>query len=163
MTYPRYRRARSHRTVALATLSPNVTAVTEYATLAGGPGTGGYDVSLEAQVGDVVAVTLTGRIWDVAVYVGFEVYSIVGGAQVNGWGGGLSAGLATTVGIVSALAPNTAVRQPVNGHARRTIAAGDLENGRVKLRLYFANSAATARQLASGELHVENLGPADPE
>jgi hypothetical protein len=162
MAYPRFRRARAHRITTIAALTPNATAITEFATLSGGPGTGGYDITLgEVQVGDVLEATLVARLDGAAVYVGIDIATIVSGAIVNWYGDGLSASLASSAGVNAWLVPNLANRYPISGSVWRTVVSGDINSsGQVVSRLYVANSAATARQfMGTGRLMVKNLGP----
>lgn len=166
MSQPRYLRSRNHRRPALASLTSNQTAITEYAALAGGPGTGLYDVTLEAQIGDTLEAFFSARLAAVAIYTGFDLYTMPAGVRTNPFGQGLSAALGSLIGVPAWLAPNTAANPSViAGSAFRTVVAGDLNTDArtVTVRLYVAASAVTARLVDLPTLFVRNIGPADPE
>lgn len=156
MAYPRYRAARAHKffTRTAGNLTLNSTALADLPTI----GTT-WDITLAAQVGDVVRVELSGLWGSEVVEAYLDVYSIVSAAAVSSWSGAATSG----GGWYGAAGSNP----PVAGTYRRAVTAGDLSSGSITLRpRYRTVTAANKTLFAVGDhpLHfaVDNLGPADP-
>src|SRR5437868_6957317 len=98
MAYPRFRRARMHKMIRRATgtaLLLNSTAIAELAAATNGPGTGGFDIALPAQVGDTLEWGFSGAYGSENVTTSIDIFTMVAGARVNSFGG-LAASVATT-------------------------------------------------------------------
>lgn len=104
----------------------------------------GLDLVLDAAIGDLVEYSISGLVTNVAQYVGFDVYTIVGGSPVNAFGPGLSASLA---GVQAWYCRAVAEDVNVRGSAHRVLVSGDISAGTVTLRLRYGKLNTTARAL----------------
>lgn len=123
------------------------------------------DLVLAADVDDVIEVGINAYHAATAILVCLDVYTMVGGAQVNPFGAGLVGGSATLVGIPGWLgsgASSTAV--PIGSPVFRKLVSGDLSSGTVTLRPYSAKNNGTARGMSATAnapltFWARNLGP----
>lgn len=163
MAYSRFQQARAHRFIKYTggNITCNQTAVTAlHAT--------DLDMTIEAQIGDVLEYGMSGRTDAVAQFIALDVYSIVAGNRVNPFAQGLSTSMATTDGVSGWLVPSTAVAQNISGSALKVVEFSDLANGAILLRPYYAKTTTTARAIMANlnsplMVWVKNLGPSDPE
>lgn len=164
MAYPRFMLSKAHRRIVRSTgsdMSLTSTAYAELAAATNGPGTGGFDIVLEAQVGDVIRAGFAAALDAAAVATRLDVGTIVSGSPVNYFMGGSSFanhGWTAPASVASVLGPA----------ASYVMQAGDIASGRVTLRPYYIDSAGTARTLYSGstgrfEWWAHNVSPADSE
>lgn len=131
-------------------LSLNATAITELAAATNGPGTGGFDIVLDAATGDVVEFAICAMANnDSAQAIGLDVYTMVGGSRVNPFGVGLSASLASTFGVMGWYTEGATRLIPITGSVMRTLVSGDISSGTVTLRLHYAKANTTARTIFS--------------
>lgn len=150
-------------------MSLNATAITELAAATNGPGAGGFNMLIEAQVGDVLGYTMTTVAGATGEYIGFDVYTMISAARVNPLGAGLSASLASVQGFSAWYATNVASEVTIAGTAYYTVQAGDIDaNGRVLLTPFYAKTNTTPRVIFTASslgltLDVFNFGPVDPE
>lgn len=166
MSYPRFQRSRSLKLIKRATgtdLSLNATAITELAAATNGPGTGGFDLALEAQTGDVLEWGFNAQWGNQNVVTALDVYTMVSGTRTNPFGAGLSASVASTAGVMGWQAAQAAFA-PLVGSALYVVQAGDVSSGVVTCRPYFAQASATAKTLFSSanfplQMWFRNLGP----
>jgi len=159
MSYPRYRRARAHR------FTKKTSGNTTYNSASWGTLDAALDLSIEAQLGDTIEVAVSATWGAEAVNCRLDVCTLVAGAPVNYFGGAVEPATGDGVG---AWYGKTGEVSAIGGPAWYTIQAGDLENGRVTLRLRARCDSATLKTIFSNAnlpLHVaaKNLGPADPE
>lgn len=170
MAYPRFRRARTHKIIRRATgsdISLNSTAIAELAAATNGPGTGGFDIALPAQVGDTLEWGFNGLVGVAGVVTAFEIYTIVATARTNSFGLGLSASLASTFGPLGWYQDaqgETNSYGRLTGSALYVVQAGDIASGVVTCRPYYAQASASARLLYSSsnlpfQMWLKNLGP----
>lgn len=163
MAYPRYQAARSHkffrRTAGDLTLNSNGV----WADL---PTIGTtWDVTLAAQVGDVIEAYLSGVADSAVTNSFFDVHTIVATVATTAFGSGVAVsntnkgnmGWYTAVSAVAVL----------TGVCRYTLQAGDISAGLVTVRLRYQNSSATTKNLHATadyplQFGAKNLGPADP-
>lgn len=142
----------------------NSTAIAELAAATNGPGTGGFDISLPAAVGDVIEWSFNGLWGSEAVFTGIDIYTLVAGARVNPFGPGVSVSLASGQGVAGWRSPNSGVTPPLIGSAIYALQNGDIVDGVVTLRPYYAQVSATNKTLASDpnaglQMWAKNLGP----
>lgn len=163
MAYPRFQRARAFRTLSYAgaDISLNQSNITDLLAA------GALDLQIEAQVDDVIEYGLNAYVAATAEHVAFDVYTVVAGAPVNPFGMGLSNGLAGNAGVPGWYCENVAEVRLLTGPIHRTMVAGDLETGKVKVRPRYAKVNTNARVIPTSArglyLYAKNLGPADPE
>lgn len=165
MPYPRFQRSRdfkfARRTSGNITL--NSTAWANVDT--------GLDLTLKAQVGDVVEATINGFVGVENVVALFNVVTVVSGSVVNAFDAA-GAEIAGSEGLGGWYArADTSYGAILSGTAHYTIVSGDLAAGFVTFRLRYKTATATNRTLraatpAAGahalEWVVKNLGPVDP-
>lgn len=170
MSYPRFQLARSHKFVrrmtgtAMTLSGASTSTWYELATATNGPGTGGFDLTLGCQVGDVIEAQLNGLTGTEATNIYTDIATLVAAAPVNYFGsGGTAAG-----GGVSAWRGEAGAIDSFNGAAWYTIQAGDISSGLVTFRpMARFNTAATAKTIYGNPdwpffFSVKNLGPVDP-
>lgn len=121
----------------------HITTYAELAAATGGPGTGGFDLTIAAVAGDVLYVTGSFMFNDVAaVSVFIDVATWVSGAAVT-WIGQTAGGNAASPwgagGGVVATAPLAQLY---------TVVSGDITGGNVVLRTHYLSGAATNRRLS---------------
>lgn len=167
--YPRFRRARAHKTLTRATgtsIVLNSTSIAELAAATNGPGTAGFDLALPAAVGDTLEWGFDGFYGAEAVYGSIEIYTMVSSSRVNPFGGGLSTSLASTHGPAAFLL-QTGVEGPLVGSALYVVQSNDIASGTVTCRPHYATSLASNKTLYSGgsgwnfplQMWLKNLGP----
>lgn len=156
MSYPRYRAARAHKFVTrtAGNLSLNSTSWADIST--------GLDLTLAAQVGDVVRVTIAAYWGNEAVAGYLDAASRVSGATVNHWATSGASGQ----GIVGLVGDGNAFNYR-NASWRRTLEASDIDAGTVTVRVRYRTSTATAKTVFANtdvpfQWCLDNLGPADP-
>lgn len=168
MSYPRFRRSRAHKMASRATgtaISLNSNAIAELAAATNGPGTGAFDLTLEAQVGDTLEWAFNGIAVGVAgTPTAFDVYTMVSGSRVNPFGAGLSAANASTLGVAGWFVENVARNYPIAGSVLYVVQAGDIASGQVTCRPHYVQTTATAQTLHSEanvplRMWLKNLGP----
>lgn len=156
MGYPRFRRARAHKT--LRRTAGDYSLTTTWTYLAG------MEAVLEGQVGDVIRVDLGGFHGNEATEAHLDVASTVSGAAVQYVSSQTSTPGAN--GHVAWFRNSTGVFGPVSGIGYLTLASGDVALGLVTLRLWGQSSTSVKTLYASGAnaltMTVENLGPVDP-
>jgi hypothetical protein len=128
----------------------------ELAAVAGGPGTGGFDLTIAAAANDVLLVSGGVACYNAtALGVGFDVATWVSGAAVN-WLGQSAGGNNNGLGSI-----NTAVAVLCPLLVQYVVQAGDITGGNVVLRLHYLATGARviARSVATGvlTLGVTNL------
>lgn len=166
MAYPRFRRARTHKIIRRATgtnISLNSTAIAELAAATNGPGSGGFDISLPASVGDTLEWSFNGLLQNDGAATSFDIYTMNGSTRVNPFGSGLSASIGSTEGPMAWDTLNN-VQQKLVGSALYTVQAGDIFSGQVTCRPFYVQSAATTKTLFSNanqglQMWLKNLGP----
>lgn len=162
MAYPRFRRARAHKFLAVTSGAITVNSVTwvELAT-EDGLSTGTWDLVLPAQIGDVVEVGLVTAYGNEAVEAFMDYATVVAGSPVNYVGcdgANTSYGVRAWGGVASAYSA-------VGGPAWRTLVSGDISGGTTTLRAMTRTDSAANKTVAAGVtgrlmLSAKNLGPA---
>jgi len=163
MAHPRFMLARSFKKIrhTAGDITLNVASVTALDASA-------LDITLDAKVGDVIEYGISARVTAVAQAVAFDVYTVVSAARVNPFGVGISAALATTIGVPGWFVSTTNAILPVTGLVLYTIQSGDLDaNGRVLMRPHYGKINTTARVLSANtssplDVWAKNLGPPEP-
>lgn len=100
-----------------------------------------------AAEGDLVVFGVSGRVSNVAQYVGFDVYTIVDNVITNPFGSGLSNGLASLTGIQAWSQTNVAQEETLAGSYPYELVADDINNGDVIISLFYAKINTTSRTL----------------
>lgn len=168
MSYPRHQLARAFKKVSRTTgdLTVNTPLGTwqELAAETGGPGTGGLDIVLAAQVDDVIEVGMS-AIWGNEAVVGYLDVAFIVSAAVAGYVGG--AGGAAEAGV-PAWRASASVFGPVAGGDLKTVTAPLLTAaGTLQLRPYVRTGTVGNRTLFASadnpfKWWAKNLGPSDP-
>lgn len=169
MAYPRFQLSRNFKFVTRSAgdITVNTSAGTweELAAETGGPGTGGFDLALACQVGDVIEGGFAALVQSVAVDLLLDIKTIVSSAPVNSF---------VTQGANDAVAPPYgpwyapgATTVHFGAPMHYTVVSGDIASGLVTFRPYATTLAATSRTVYAGSNHlfqffVKNLGPVDP-
>ena len=158
MGYPAFQRARAFKSV-VRTAGSAVVNTTSYVAV---DGTGAFDLTLEAQAGDVLAVSLSGFWGNDTPQGKADACTMVGGSVVN-----YISGLGATGFGVPAWCGGGGVSQGIGAPHFYTVVAGDISNGLVTLRLFAKSENTTAKTLYAVatlplQFNVRNLGPADP-
>ncbi len=140
-------------------MSLTSTTYAELAAATNGPGTGGFDLTIAAQVGDDIEAGFHCNLNSAAVETIFDVATMVSGSPVNYMMGGSSI---TFHGWYANGGVNVSLGEP----AHYTVQAGDLAGGLITLRPYYIDSVATARVVLTNvtsrfEFYAKNIGPAD--
>lgn len=164
MAYPRFRRARTHQFLEVASGAILVNSTT-WAELAveDGQATGAWDLAVPAQIGDVIEVGAGCAYGNEAVEVFLDMATVVAGSPVNyvGCDGASgSYGVRAWTGLAS-------VYGKASGSAWRTLVSGDIEDGLVTARAMVRTSAAVNKTVGAAvtgrlQLSLKNLGPAAP-
>lgn len=162
MAYPRFQRARAFRTArsTAGDITLNSTAWANVDTA--------LDMTIEAQVGDVLMYTPSALTGAQTVDTYFDVVTLVSSAPLNSFAkAGAVEASPGTMGWQAWFCLPTAL-MTLSGPAWYTVVAGDIVSGQVTTRLRYATFSATNRTLyrnANNPLAVmlHNLGPADPE
>ena len=161
MAYPRFQRAQAFRTYRRT--SGNITLnSTTWANV-----DTGADLTIEAQVGDVIEVGINCIAGNEAVDAWMDVGFLVS-AAINSSVGSGEITTTTGDGILGWLIGNGVQDKP-GPPAHKTLVAGDIDaNGRVTARLRYRTASATAKTIYAGTanpflFYAKNLGPADPE
>ena len=123
------------------------------------------DLTLNASTGDVIEFTASGIVNNINIDIGFDVVTIVSSAAVNSFGldAAAPANSAAFNGVSAWFCDNNDIRQ-LSGSIFRTLLAGDISSGTVKMRMRYAMSSATSRTLYADtghpfEIWARNLGP----
>lgn len=162
MAYPRYRVARTFKffTRTAGNLTLNSTAWADLPTIAST-----WDLTLAAQVGDVIEAGIS-AVWGAeGVYGSIDVCTVVGGAYISAFGGSATSG--SSGSGVGAWNGVTTVNDGAGGGVLRTLTAADISAGTVTLRLRYRTNTATNKTLFASadnsfQFYAKNLGPADP-
>ncbi len=159
MAYPRFQLARGFKTARRTSGNPSHSLTTW------GDLDTTLDLTVAAQVGDMIEATVSALQNNEAVVGYLDVVTVVANAPVNSFAtqGAPSASSQGVMAWFSKSGDST----PNAGGALYTIQAGDLSSGQVTLRLRRRNSAAVVKTIwATADLPfqwwVKNLGPADP-
>lgn len=161
MSYPRSQRSRAFRSVtdtSLTTATFTTTTPTQI--------DASLDLTIEAQVGDIIECGLAG-FWDGAAqtYSGaIDIYSVNSG--IYHWTGTTSAASTGNPGWMSGRSSTgSLVGTPIAGSIMRAAVSGDLSSGQLTVRPLAYLTSAGSRTINSAGLHfwVKNLGPSDPE
>lgn len=150
-----------------SSISLNSTAIAEVAAATNGPGTGGFDLTVPAFVGDVLEWGFNGLYQFNSHVTSIDIYTMVSGSRTNPFGAGLSASLGSTYGPLGWYANQANGSDDyvqLIGAAHYTVVSGDLVSNTVTCRPYYAQLTAGARDLyctASLQLQMwlKNLGP----
>lgn len=141
------------------------TAIAELAAATNGPGTGGFDITLQAYVGDILEWSFSGvsQVPGAAVQTDYDIYTMVSGSRTNPFGAGLSASCASTRGV-SAWENASSNYVPLVGSVLYVVQAGDIVSGAVTMRPYYAQASATTMNIFSTanlpfRMWARNLGP----
>jgi hypothetical protein len=124
-----------------------------------------WDITLAAQVGDVIEAGLSGVIDSAVTISYFDVVTIVAGVATNSFGSGTTPANANK-GVMGWYCATTVLNN-LTGSVLYTLASGDLSAGLVTVRLRSQNSNATTRNLHGTvdfplAFWAKNLGPMDP-
>jgi hypothetical protein len=170
MTYPRHQLSRAFRylTNSAGHITVNTPANTwqELAAESGGPGTGVFDLTIEAEVGDVIEGGFQALISNSTPDLYMDIKTIVAGAPVGSFvAQGATSATAPPCGPW--FAPASTYQRFVGSHFY-TILSGDIATGRVTFRPYAMGLSATNRLVFANTdtgfmFYVKNLGPPDPE
>lgn len=156
--YPRFRRSRDHKT-ARRTSGDLTLNSTTWADL-----DNGLDLVLAAREGDSIEVGISAQAAEEALDGYLDVATVVAGSPVNYFG---TAGGASDRGIAAWILAVSAVSSPA-GAIHRTLTAGDIDGGTVRLRLRYRTSSASNKTLRASsaivplQWYAKNLGPPDP-
>jgi hypothetical protein len=149
------RYARAKRTTGTLTLNSNV-AWANVDT--------GIDLTLNASANDVIEYAISAFVVAAAVELYFDVVTVVAGNPVTSFAlDATPANPPTSYGVQGWLSPQS-VQANLSGSAFRTLSAGDISTGTVTLRLRYASSAATNRNVNASapqplEVWARNHGP----
>lgn len=164
MASPRFQRARAHRFARY--VGGNITLnSTSWANVHASA----FDLTLEAQVGDVLVATPNFRVSTEAVDLWFDAVTVVSGTVTNSF----SRAGAVTTSPPSYGVPGwkcvSGIEQIVVGGVPYTVVAGDIVDGRVTVRLRYVTATATNRTMNADGTNwpaffmLQNIGPQDPE
>lgn len=172
MAYPRFQRARAHRFIRRGTgtnmaLANNAGTYVDFGGVTNGPGAAGFDMTIEAQIGDVLEYTPNFLAGNEAVITTWDIATIVSAAVVNWFSSGTSTH-PTSNGLIGWYASGSGQYFNITGPAWYTVQAGDIDaNGRVTVRPYVLSTGVRTIYTDGSSgfllLSVKNLGPADPE
>lgn len=158
MAYPRYRAARAHKVTSRTSGNISAVASVTYVNV-----DTALDITLAAQVGDVLEVVLSALTTTAAGSGhGYNACSVVSGSAVNNYATG-------SIGHAAWWCPaNFSAGRNSAGSLFYTVVASDLSSGFVTTRLRYINDIASgthtifAGSLLALVFGVKNLGPADP-
>lgn len=161
MTYPRFQLARAFKFFnrSSGSLTLNSTTWANLPTI----GTT-WDVTLPAQIGDVIEVGVSG-VWNNENVIGIlDVATIVSSSVVNYFS---TAGSATGSGVESWVGDALLAYVRIGGSFWYTLVSGDISSGTVTLRLRYRTGSASDKTLFATadnplQFRAKNLGPADP-
>lgn len=162
MTYPRFQLARQFKKVRYTggNITLNSTAVSTVSTA--------LDMTLDAQIGDMLEYGIDSLVGNAAVTTGFDVYTLVSSSPVNPFGAGLDASFATLSGTIKWTSPASQYTY-IGGSMLYTVVAGDLDtNNRVTARLRYVQTSSTSKTMYAISstpltVWVKNLGPSDDD
>lgn len=126
------------------------------------------NMSLVADVGDVIGYGLSGLYGNENLSVAMDAYTVVSSSPVNPFGAGLSASLGSTLGNVSWFVAQAGTNPGwtfhVGGEITRVLTSGDISSGTVTLGLYYAKSNTSVRTLNATssiplKVWAKNYGP----
>lgn len=160
MSYPRHQLARAFKyfTRTAGSLTLNSTSWADLPTI----GTT-WDITLQAQVGDVLEAGITG-VWDNQAVVGaLDAATVVSAAALNNF----STSSATGSGVESWRGDASEAYDAIGGSYFYTVVAGDLSAGTVTVRPRYRTATAANKTLYATSDNplrwwVRNLGPQDP-
>lgn len=159
MAYPRFQRSRDFK---LNVVNTQFTITSTSWVNA----TGASDIVLSAQAGDVVEVQMEARYdgqTNGGEYKFIDVATVVGGSPTNYFGFN-SSEPATGEGIHAwyGSGQNLGDFQSIGGGSARVLLAGDIESGKVTLRLRVRGNTVNGRDIVIYKWWAKNLGPEDP-
>ncbi len=163
MSYPRHQLSRSFKVFRRTAGDLTLTANAVWADL---PTIGTtWDISLAAQVGDVVEAGLSGVVDSAVVITYFDVVTIVAATATNSFGSGTAVANANK-GVMAWYCATTVLNN-LAGSILYPLVAGDISAGAVTVRLRTQNATATTRNLHATvdfplAFWAKNLGPMDP-
>ena len=135
-------------------MTTNSVTYVELAAATGGPGTGGFDLTLAAVTGDVIMVGANFLCNSTTPNLNFDMATMVSGSPVNTVGG--SALNAANDGITAWNAPASVIA-PVGPPITYTLLVGDISGGNVVLRLFYLSGSAANRAVLSASTAIFNL------
>ncbi len=164
MSYPRFKRARTHKFINRTTgdLTPSV-ATTNWTPWHATD----FDIVLDGQLGDTILVTFGIRV-NGGQNTGFDAFTLVGGTPINGVSGvAYSAG--ANAGAGGLFLPS-GVSDSKSATLMYVLQSGDISGGTVTVRPYerqISGSGTTLTIYSSTTggvalFGVENIGPVDP-
>ena len=158
MAYPRYHAARAFKFIqrTSADFTANSTSWVNLDT--------GLDLTLAAQVGDVIECGVSFQAENEASTFRLDVGTLVAAAIVNYFGGAVDPG--SNYGVSGWTAAG-GTAQSVCGSVMKALVSGDLSSGTVTLRLRYrtdsaANKTVHAVTARPFQFWAKNLGPVDP-
>lgn len=155
MAYPRFIRARTHKSVMRTSGNISVTSNSVFVAF-----DTNLDIALEAQAGDTIEVGLSAMCDNTASPLDFDAAFIVGGSVTNWVSGGATTGV-----------PAWNIRGSdylhAGGSILKALLVGDVSGGQVTVRLFTAIEGTVARSVLATintpvHFFAKNLGPADP-
>lgn len=159
MAYPRFQRSRDFKMNIVNTQF----AITSTSWV---NATGASDIVLTAQAGDVIEVQMEARYdgqTNGGEYKFIDVATVVAGAPTNHFGFN-SSEPSTGEGIHAwyGSGQNLGDFQSIGGGSVKELVAGDIENGKVTLRLRVRGNTVNGRDVVIYKWWAKNLGPQDP-
>lgn len=151
--YPRYQLSRAFKFV-------RHTGTTTFSTTSWANFNTATDITLEAEVGDVLYADLSANFDDQsAVMCRCNLVTVVAGSPVNGWDT-----LTTPVNADLGLWFSSTVAEYIQFGLpnRYTVVAGDISGGLVTVRIRGRMNAAGSRGINVDQWALENRGPVDP-
>lgn len=141
----------------------NSASIAELAAATNGPGAGGFDLAVHAQVGDTLEWGFNALLLNENAKVYLDVYTIVSAARVNPFGAGLSASAGSTLGVIG-WSSQPSLYDKIVGSAHYVVVSGDIASGVVTCRPYYVQESAVNRTLGSSanillEMWLKNIGP----
>lgn len=163
MPYPRFQRSRTHKFVNV--VSGNLTLASANIVPVDTSGTGAYDLTLDAQIGDVLVVSLLAKIQNQANGIYFNAATMNGSTPIRGVHGGT---LVNYSQVASWFSPPS-VYSAIGGSVMYTVTEGDIINiSSVTLRPYYTTDDGVTGRVVEASVNiplqfsVRNIGPADP-
>ena len=125
-------------------ITTNSATYVELAAATGGPGTGGFDLTLAAVSGDIIMVGCNGIANNTTPGLFFDVATMVSGSAVNTIG---QSGLNAANDGIAGWFCNASVQVPIGPSICYALVSGDISGGNVVLRPYYCGGSATNRTL----------------
>lgn len=161
MAQPRFQRARAFKFLRYTTGDITLSTNTNWTNVQTG-----LDMTIEAQVGDVLEYHI-GALYDAgAGSAGLDVATVVSGSPVNSFANG---GAVTTAPPPYGIQGWNVVASAgghITGSAFYTVVNGDLSSGLVTVRLRYQASGTKLIYASTNnplQVAIKNLGPVDPE